>query len=121
MTVSLPSIAVPGQRLGPVSSFIPGPGTHIQDSFVCASIAGPVILQKEGEEEESKVQLKRQQQSQQHQKEEATKKQQRIPVMVARSFAQTFEGSYGAMTGDNINNSKSGSSINRIPQLQKPP
>ncbi|KAL2386783.1 exosome complex subunit Csl4 [Blastomyces gilchristii SLH14081] len=115
MVISLPSIAVPGQRLGPASSFIPGPGTHIQDAFVCASIAGPVVLQKGGEEEESRQQLQKQQAQQQQ--------QQRTLVMVARSFAQTLEGgAYGAMTGNNSNNSsKSGSSISRTPQAQKPP
>ncbi|PGH03422.1 hypothetical protein AJ79_07388 [Helicocarpus griseus UAMH5409] len=75
MAAPLPSIAVPGQRLGPASSYIPGPGTHIQDSFVCASIAGPVILQ--GEE------LSRQQQQQ--------KKQQKKLITIARSFAQTLK------------------------------
>ncbi|KKZ66985.1 hypothetical protein EMCG_07330 [[Emmonsia] crescens] len=106
MAVPLPSIAVPGQRLGPTSSFIPGPGTHIQDSFVCASIAGPVVLQKG--EELSKQQL---------QKQQANNTQQRTLVTVARSFAQTLEG-YGAVTGGN-DNSSSGSSINGILQSQK--
>jgi exosome complex component CSL4 len=40
---SLPSIAIPGQRLGPVTTYSAGPGTHIQHSFIHASIAGPVI------------------------------------------------------------------------------
>ncbi|PGH30390.1 exosome complex component CSL4 [[Emmonsia] crescens] len=106
MAVPLPSIAVPGQRLGPTSSLIPGPGTHIQDSFVCASIAGPVVLQKG--EELSKQQL---------QKQQANNKQQRTLVTVARSFAQTLEG-YGAVTGGN-DNSSSRSSINGILQSQK--
>ncbi|OJD28482.1 hypothetical protein ACJ73_00113 [Blastomyces percursus] len=119
MAVSLPSIAVPGQRLGPASSFIPGPGTHIQDSFVCASIAGPVVLQKAEEEEESRQRLQKQQQSQQQQ-------QQRTLVMVARSFAQTLEGGrVGAMSGNNVNNNnnnnKSGSSISRTPRTHKSP
>ncbi|KAJ6079079.1 hypothetical protein N7467_008832 [Penicillium canescens] len=40
---SLPPIAIPGQRLGPVSAYSAGPGTHIQQSFIYASIAGPVV------------------------------------------------------------------------------
>lgn len=40
---SLPPIAIPGQRLGPVSTYSAGPGTHIQQSFIYASIAGPVV------------------------------------------------------------------------------
>ncbi|EEH40528.1 hypothetical protein PAAG_02583 [Paracoccidioides lutzii Pb01] len=81
MAIPLPSIAVPGQRLGPASSFIPGPGTHIQDSFVCASIAGPVILKKIEE-------LSKQQQQQ------ANTKQRRELVTIARSFAQTVNDAY---------------------------
>lgn len=37
-----PSIAVPGQLLGLTSEFLPGPGTHIHDTRVYASILGPV-------------------------------------------------------------------------------
>ncbi|CAG8414119.1 unnamed protein product [Penicillium salamii] len=40
---SLPQIAIPGQRLGPLSKYSAGPGTHVQDSFIHASIAGPVV------------------------------------------------------------------------------
>ncbi|CAG7928860.1 unnamed protein product [Penicillium olsonii] len=40
---SLPQIAIPGQRLGSLSSYSAGPGTHVQESFIYASIAGPVI------------------------------------------------------------------------------
>ncbi|KAF1957985.1 hypothetical protein CC80DRAFT_37893 [Byssothecium circinans] len=40
--MSLPSIAVPGTLLGPSSKYLPGPGTHIHDSQIYASIAGPV-------------------------------------------------------------------------------
>ncbi|CDM31031.1 hypothetical protein DTO013E5_329 [Penicillium roqueforti] len=40
---SLPPIAIPGQRLGPLSTYSAGPGTHVQQSFIYASIAGPVI------------------------------------------------------------------------------
>jgi exosome complex component CSL4 len=36
------SIAVPGQLLGPTSEFLPGPGTHIHNSKLYASILGPV-------------------------------------------------------------------------------
>lgn len=36
------SIAVPGQRLGSASDFIPGPGTHIHNAHLYASILGPV-------------------------------------------------------------------------------
>lgn len=35
-------IATPGTDLGPLSSYIPGPGTHIHNSRICASILGPV-------------------------------------------------------------------------------
>ncbi|KAJ9386846.1 hypothetical protein DTO063F5_3504 [Paecilomyces variotii] len=44
MSAALPSLAVPGQRLGPTSTYAAGPGTHIQDAFICASIAGPVVV-----------------------------------------------------------------------------
>jgi exosome complex component CSL4 len=40
---SLPSIAIPGQRLGSTSTYSAGPGTHVQQNFVYASIAGPVV------------------------------------------------------------------------------
>ncbi|KAJ5943258.1 Exosome complex component CSL4 [Penicillium verrucosum] len=40
---SLPPIAIPGQRLGPLSTYSAGPGTHVQQSFIYASIAGPVV------------------------------------------------------------------------------
>ena len=36
-------MAIPGQVLGPVSSYVSGPGTHIMDSQICASIIGPVL------------------------------------------------------------------------------
>lgn len=36
------SIAVPGQFLGPTSEFQPGPGTHIHDRKLYASILGPI-------------------------------------------------------------------------------
>ena len=40
--MSLPSLALPGQPLGPISKYAPGPGTHIFDSQIYASILGPV-------------------------------------------------------------------------------
>jgi exosome complex component CSL4 len=42
MTTTLPSIALPGQLLGPVTKYLPGPGTHIHNSSVYASVAGRV-------------------------------------------------------------------------------
>ncbi|KAJ5677756.1 uncharacterized protein N7477_003389 [Penicillium maclennaniae] len=44
MATSLPPIAIPGQRLGSVASYAAGPGTHVQQSNIYASIAGPVIV-----------------------------------------------------------------------------
>lgn len=44
MAPSLPSIAVPGERLGDSSAYISGPGTHVQGTSIYASIPGPVIL-----------------------------------------------------------------------------
>ncbi|KAF2646421.1 hypothetical protein P280DRAFT_10555 [Massarina eburnea CBS 473.64] len=41
--MALPSIALPGTLLGPAAKFLPGPGTHIHDSHIYASIAGPVV------------------------------------------------------------------------------
>jgi exosome complex component CSL4 len=35
-------IAVPGQLLGPTSEYLPGPGTHIHNSNLYASILGPI-------------------------------------------------------------------------------
>ncbi|OCL12664.1 hypothetical protein AOQ84DRAFT_436858 [Glonium stellatum] len=40
--MALPALALPGQLLGPTSKYSPGPGTHIFDSQVYASILGPV-------------------------------------------------------------------------------
>jgi exosome complex component CSL4 len=40
--MALPSIALPGQLLGPASKYAPGPGTHIHESNIYASLAGPV-------------------------------------------------------------------------------
>ncbi|KAJ4290604.1 exosome 3'-_5 exonuclease subunit ski4 (Csl4) [Kalmusia sp. IMI 367209] len=42
--MALPSLALPGTLLGPTSKYAPGPGTHIHDSSVYASIAGSVIF-----------------------------------------------------------------------------
>jgi exosome complex component CSL4 len=36
------SIAVPGQVLGPASDYLPGPGTHIHNANLYASILGPI-------------------------------------------------------------------------------
>ncbi|KAF2790004.1 hypothetical protein K505DRAFT_312210 [Melanomma pulvis-pyrius CBS 109.77] len=41
--MSLPSIALPGQLLGPSTHYAPGPGTHIHETQIYASIAGPVV------------------------------------------------------------------------------
>ena len=41
--MALPSIALPGQLLGSTDKYSPGPGTHIHDSQIYASIAGPVV------------------------------------------------------------------------------
>jgi exosome complex component CSL4 len=40
MTTQEPSIVIPGQHLGPISRYIPGPGTHIHNSNLYASILG---------------------------------------------------------------------------------
>lgn len=44
MATSLPPVAIPGQRLGSIAAYVAGPGTHIQQSNIYASIAGPVIV-----------------------------------------------------------------------------
>jgi exosome complex component CSL4 len=41
--MSLPSIALPGQLLGSIDKYLPGPGTHIHEQQIYASIAGPVL------------------------------------------------------------------------------
>ncbi|KAJ6006067.1 hypothetical protein N7451_004011 [Penicillium sp. IBT 35674x] len=43
MTAPLPPVAIPGQCLGSVAMYSAGPGTHIQQSNIYASIAGPVV------------------------------------------------------------------------------
>ncbi|KAL4816869.1 exosome component EXOSC1/CSL4-domain-containing protein [Aspergillus spinulosporus] len=44
MASALPSLAIPGQRLGPVGTYSAGPGTHVYHSYIFASIAGPVSV-----------------------------------------------------------------------------
>ena len=38
--MAIPTLALPGQLLGPTSKYFSGPGTHLHDSQVYASIAG---------------------------------------------------------------------------------
>ncbi|OJJ51084.1 hypothetical protein ASPZODRAFT_127092 [Penicilliopsis zonata CBS 506.65] len=40
------TLAIPGQRLGPTTSYTSGPGTHIHESSVYASITGTVQIEK---------------------------------------------------------------------------
>lgn len=42
-TMSLPTLALPGLLLGPSSSYIPGPGTHLHASNIYASLPGRPI------------------------------------------------------------------------------
>lgn len=58
MTASLPPLAVPGQRLGSIASYAAGPGTHIQQSNIYASIAGPVIVDPIQSETQTKSTLR---------------------------------------------------------------
>ncbi|KAK2767065.1 exosome 3'-_5 exonuclease subunit ski4 (Csl4) [Arachnomyces sp. PD_36] len=51
MTAPIPNIAVPGQPLGPSTSYTSGPGTHIQNSQIYASIAGPVFVDNNPEQQ----------------------------------------------------------------------
>ncbi|CBF71706.1 exosome non-catalytic core subunit CSL4 [Aspergillus nidulans FGSC A4] len=44
MASALPSLAIPGQRLGPAGTYSAGPGTHVYHSHIYASIAGPVSV-----------------------------------------------------------------------------
>ena len=37
------SVAIPGQLIGPTSKYLPGPGTHVHNANLYASILGPVI------------------------------------------------------------------------------
>ncbi|KAL5120052.1 exosome 3'-_5 exonuclease subunit ski4 (Csl4) [Pleosporales sp. CAS-2024a] len=41
--MSLPALALPGQLLGPADQYLPGPGTHMHEQQIYASIAGPVV------------------------------------------------------------------------------
>ncbi|KAJ6119945.1 hypothetical protein N7523_004225 [Penicillium sp. IBT 18751x] len=58
MAASLPPIAIPGQRLGSVVSYAAGPGTHVQQSNIYASIAGPVIVDPAQPKTQSKSTLR---------------------------------------------------------------
>ncbi|KAL4920568.1 exosome component EXOSC1/CSL4-domain-containing protein [Aspergillus aurantiobrunneus] len=44
MASSLPSLAIPGQRLGPAATFLAGAGTHVYHSHIYASIAGSIFV-----------------------------------------------------------------------------
>lgn len=44
MVSAPPARAVPGQILGPRAQFLPGPGTHVHNGQVCASILGSVSV-----------------------------------------------------------------------------
>lgn len=44
MATALPTLAIPGQRLGSIASYAAGPGTHVQNATIYASIAGPVVV-----------------------------------------------------------------------------
>ncbi|KAH8705348.1 putative exoribonuclease [Talaromyces proteolyticus] len=46
MEKSLPKLAIPGQQLAPTSAFTSGPGTHIHNGVICASIAGPILVEQ---------------------------------------------------------------------------
>ena len=46
MAATLPTLAIPGQRLGPITTFTAGPGTHVQNANIYASIAGPVAVEQ---------------------------------------------------------------------------
>jgi exosome complex component CSL4 len=45
MATPLPSLAVPGQHLAPVSSYSAGSGTYVHNGTIYASIAGPVFVE----------------------------------------------------------------------------
>ena len=40
----LPSVALPGKVLGPISKFAPGPGTHVYNGSVVSSLLGRVTI-----------------------------------------------------------------------------
>jgi exosome complex component CSL4 len=44
MATTLPTLAVPGQHLGPATSYSAGAGTHVQNANIYASITGPVAV-----------------------------------------------------------------------------
>ncbi|RMJ22320.1 Exosome complex subunit Csl4 [Aspergillus sp. HF37] len=44
MATTLATLAVPGQHLGPVTSYSAGAGTHVQNANIYASITGPVAV-----------------------------------------------------------------------------
>ncbi|KAJ5246680.1 hypothetical protein N7468_001663 [Penicillium chermesinum] len=58
MATSLPSVAIPGQRLGSVAAYAAGPGTHIQQANIYASIAGPVVVDPAPPKTQSKSTLR---------------------------------------------------------------
>ncbi|KAF9891793.1 exosome 3'-_5 exonuclease subunit ski4 (Csl4) [Aspergillus nanangensis] len=41
---TLAKLAIPGQRLGSIASYSAGPGTHVQNANIYASIAGPIVI-----------------------------------------------------------------------------
>ncbi|KAK4241437.1 putative exosome 3 [Achaetomium macrosporum] len=44
MTTSVPTLAIPGQLLGPASRYQPGPGTHLHESNLYSSLLGQVHI-----------------------------------------------------------------------------
>ncbi|RDA95762.1 hypothetical protein CP533_5132 [Ophiocordyceps camponoti-saundersi (nom. inval.)] len=40
----VPSVVLPGTRLGPLSKYAPGPGTHIYEGYVVSSLLGDVVV-----------------------------------------------------------------------------
>ncbi|CAI7634506.1 unnamed protein product [Penicillium manginii] len=58
MATSIPSLAIPGQRLGSANTYAAGPGTHVQQANIFASIAGPVILDPAQPNTQSKATLR---------------------------------------------------------------
>ncbi|EAW13206.1 exosome non-catalytic core subunit CSL4 [Aspergillus clavatus NRRL 1] len=46
MASTLPKLAIPGQQLGSITSYFAGPGTHVKNANIYASIAGPVIIEQ---------------------------------------------------------------------------
>lgn len=58
MATSLPPVAIPGQRLGSANTYAAGPGTHIQQANIFASIAGPVIVDPAQPKTQSKATIR---------------------------------------------------------------